>query len=166
MDGRLTIHLNLHIALRANDQFRTLHGTISPDFWVVSVVTDDHAHLHALWTFDYARSEISRGPPFDWRPWKEFSVLLDDFPFIVDQNACIVGILLRMLFVLFSSQRKDPPSSCFLASGTEHIRQRTRDSTGSIKHFLSVVHDALTVSPHEVKWTDMRTKRRTSRIKF
>jgi len=51
-------------------------------------------------------SQISRRPPLNRRPGKNFAVLLHNFALVVDQDQRVVGILCRVFLVLFLRLKK------------------------------------------------------------
>mmetsp|Transcript_11269 Transcript_11269/g.23862 ORF Transcript_11269/g.23862 Transcript_11269/m.23862 type:complete len:234 (-) Transcript_11269:368-1069(-) len=141
-DLHLLLLRRIHVPLGANDQLRSFHGAVSPNFWVIAIVANDHRHLHAFWTFHHACSQISGRPSFDGSPRQELAVFFNDFALVVDQDQCIVWILIWVILVLLTRQRKDAPTAGLLARLAEHICQRSGNGARGIEHFLLVVHDA------------------------
>ena len=131
----------VHVPLWTNDQLSSMHSTLAPDLGIVSVVANDHRNLHALRALGDRAAEVSRSPSFNGSPRQDLSVLLHNLTLIVDEHKRIVGILLRMLLVLFARQRENAPDASFFASLPKHVCQSARDLTGSVKHLLTIVHD-------------------------
>mmetsp|Transcript_19577 Transcript_19577/g.45579 ORF Transcript_19577/g.45579 Transcript_19577/m.45579 type:complete len:279 (+) Transcript_19577:693-1529(+) len=109
----------VHVSLGSNDELRTCHGTVPPDFGVIAIVTDNHGNLESFGAFSYDGSKISGCPSFNGRPGQEFAVLLHHFALVVDENKGIVRILLGMLLMLFPREREHSPCLGLLASLSE-----------------------------------------------
>ena len=52
----LLVFCRIHVSLWPNDQFGTSHGTFTPNFRIISIITNDHANLHPFRSIRYERS--------------------------------------------------------------------------------------------------------------
>mmetsp|Transcript_16441 Transcript_16441/g.41236 ORF Transcript_16441/g.41236 Transcript_16441/m.41236 type:complete len:276 (-) Transcript_16441:147-974(-) len=159
-DLHLLCLCRVHITLWTNNQLGSFHCTISPDFGIVAVVANDHRHLHSFWSVSHEGTKISWCPSLDGSPGQELAILLNNFSLIVDQDQGVVGILVGVIFVLFSGQRKDTPGTGFLAGLAEHVCQWPGNGARGIEHFLSVVHD----THRRIFWEDNQIHSGQSRL--
>ena len=140
--GDLLLLGRIHITLTANDQFGALHGAVAPDFGIVAVIADDQADLQALGAVVNIGA-VTRIPALDRHPRHDLAVFLNDFTLIVHQYQRVVRGLVRVLFVPFPGQRKDPPDLGVAAGFGKDVGLCSGAFRSGFVHLFFVVHDAV-----------------------
>ena len=126
--------------MAANNEFRAFHGTVTPDFWVIAIVTDNHADFETLRPLGHVGG-VTWIPAFDGTPGDALAIFLYNFPLVVDQDQCVVGRFFWVGLMALTRQGKDSPCICLDAGLRKYGGFVTRNSGSSRHHFIWIVHD-------------------------
>lgn len=87
-------------ALEADDEFVATHGTVSSKFR-----DSFHHHRSIMETITPVAPSV-RSPTLNGRPGAQLAIMCNNLIFVVNQHKSVVWILLEMLFMLLTVQRK------------------------------------------------------------